>query len=102
MTLESRGGSSRRSMADLAHRLNAPGNLGAIQARLSGNGPTAPRDVKGDVVVPPARRPRGRCSRPGAARVLRTVRGGIIALGLGLGLSAHDILAFYEAQGPMI
>jgi patatin-like phospholipase/acyl hydrolase len=31
-----------------------------------------------------------------------TSTGGIIALGLGLGLSAHDILAFYQAQGPMI
>jgi patatin-like phospholipase/acyl hydrolase len=31
-----------------------------------------------------------------------TSTGGIIALGLGLGLSAHDILAFYEAHGPTI
>jgi patatin-like phospholipase/acyl hydrolase len=31
-----------------------------------------------------------------------TSTGGIISLGLGLGLSADDILAFYEAHGPMI
>ncbi len=31
-----------------------------------------------------------------------TSTGGIIALGLGLGLSAADILAFYEEQGPVV
>lgn len=31
-----------------------------------------------------------------------TSTGGIIALGLGLGMSARDILRFYEDEGPKI
>lgn len=34
--------------------------------------------------------------------IVGTSTGGIIAIGLGLGLSAHDILAFYETHGPKI
>ena len=34
--------------------------------------------------------------------IVGTSTGGIIALGLGLGLSANDILAFYEEHGPLI
>lgn len=34
--------------------------------------------------------------------IVGTSTGGIIALGLGLGLSAADILAFYEGHGPRI
>ena len=34
--------------------------------------------------------------------IVGTSTGGIIALGLGLGLSAKKILAFYEEQGPII
>ena len=34
--------------------------------------------------------------------IVGTSTGGIIALGLGLGLSAKDILAFYEEHGPLI
>ena len=34
--------------------------------------------------------------------IVGTSTGGIIALGLGLGLSAKDILAFYEEHGPFI
>ncbi len=34
--------------------------------------------------------------------IVGTSTGGIIALGLGLGLSAQDILAFYEESGPEI
>ena len=34
--------------------------------------------------------------------IVGTSTGGIIALGLGLGLSAQEILAFYEESGPLI
>ena len=34
--------------------------------------------------------------------IVGTSTGGIIALGLGLGLSAQEILAFYEKSGPRI
>ena len=34
--------------------------------------------------------------------IVGTSTGGIIALGLGLGLSAKEILAFYEESGPLI
>ena len=34
--------------------------------------------------------------------IVGTSTGGIIALGLGLGLSAQEILAFYEKSGPLI
>ena len=34
--------------------------------------------------------------------IVGTSTGGIIALGLGLGLSAREILAFYENSGPKI
>ena len=34
--------------------------------------------------------------------IVGTSTGGIIALGLGLGLSAKELLAFYEEHGPII
>ena len=34
--------------------------------------------------------------------IVGTSTGGIIALGLGLGLSAKELLAFYEEHGPTI
>ncbi|MEZ0115142.1 patatin-like phospholipase/acyl hydrolase [Catenulispora sp. EB89] len=34
--------------------------------------------------------------------IVGTSTGGIIAIGLGLGLSAQEILAFYETHGPKI
>jgi len=34
--------------------------------------------------------------------IVGTSTGGIIALGLGLGFSAKDILSFYEERGPEI
>ena len=34
--------------------------------------------------------------------IVGTSTGGIIALGLGLGLSAQEMLAFYEEYGPLI
>ena len=34
--------------------------------------------------------------------IVGTSTGGIIALGFGLGLSAKEILAFYEEHGPLI
>src|SRR6266404_7090824 len=34
--------------------------------------------------------------------IVGTSTGGIIALGLGLGLKAHELLSFYENWGPQI